>query len=266
MKGLILGTSKGLDISQVYPWAHSAVKTGNRVVLISMEENAGLALQLRGIGVEVITKPVTLANRSPHNERFVLQKDYLMGCSEEYTVVTDVRDVVFQDNPISWMEQNLGNYKVVCSSEGLAYKDEPWGNHNLMEGYPNLYEAHKNNTIMNVGVLGGRSKDLANICSEIYTMCSTNRAYLSDQSSFNILCAKESMSSVIYKANSEEGFSLNCGTLVRNATGGSFRLNETTAHLLKEPEPIYDGKIFKTHNGKKYCIVHQWDRVPEYRP
>lgn len=263
MKGLILGTTKGLDISSIYPWASSAAETGNRVVLLSMERNFNLTLQLKGLGVEVVTREVQPSNRSPHNERFLLQHEYLSKCEEEYAIVTDVRDVIFQKDPIDWMKNNLGSYGLVCSSEGLAYKDEPWGDGNLKEGYPDLYETHKENTIMNVGVIGGKTKHLANVCLEIYNMCKANKAYLSDQSSFNVICAREDMSSLIYRASSKDEFCLNAGTFVRNATGGRFILTDDTVHLLREPEPIIENKTVKNPSGVPYCVLHQWDRIPQ---
>jgi len=217
---------------------------------------------MRGLGVEVVSKPIVLQDRSPHNERFKLQHEFLMGCDEDYAVVTDVRDVIFQEDPIVWIKNNLGDHDIVCSSEGLAYKDEPWGDSNLKEGYPDLYESHKENTIVNVGVIGGKTKEVAKTCLEIYEMCRANKAYLSDQSSFNVLCAKESMKDVVYKTSSNDNFCINVGTFVRNAVGGKFVLNDKTAHLLREPEPKFDGKIITTPSGNPYCIVHQWDRIP----
>ena len=33
---------------------------------------------------------------------------------------------------------------------------------------------------------------------------------------------------------------------------------------LLEPEPVFkDGKVY-TNSGKEYCIVHQYNRVPEW--
>lgn len=264
--GVILGTTKGLSFSQIYPWASSAAKTGNRVVLLSMEKNDSLVLQMKGIGIEVVTKIVELKeNRSPHNERFLLQYEYLNSCQEEYAVMTDVRDVIFQTNPIEWMVNNLENYDVVCGSEAIAYKDEPWNNRNLIEGYPYLYDTYKDTTVMNVGVLGGKTKCLAGVSLAIYTLCKNNPAYLSDQSSFNVLCGIQGISSGIYKARSDSAWSLNAGTLIREATGGAFTLTDNTLHLLKEPEPKLENGIAKTHEGITYSILHQWDRIPNWK-
>jgi len=261
MSGVILGSSKGLSLQQLYPWASSALQTGNRVVLLSMDKDNMLHLQLKGLGVEVVQIEDN-SNLSPHNGRFLTQHDYLIGCSEEYAVMTDVRDVIFQSDPIEWIKTNLGEYNIVCASEGLAYKDEPWGDSNLKEGYPELYDSLKDNTIVNVGVIGGKTKEVANVSKMIYEMCKSNKAYLADQSSFNVLCSQKNMEKTVYKATSNDSFCLNAGTFIRGAVGGRFVLSDATAHLLKEPEPVMEDGELKTPNKVPYCIIHQWDRIP----
>ena len=257
MSGLILGTTKGIDPKDLIPWAYTAIKTNNKVVLIAVDFND--YTKLEELGVEIVRKEFN--NRlSPHNQRFLLQYEYLMDSDCEYAITTDVRDVIFQHDPIIWLNNNLGNYKVVCASEGLLYKDEPWGNNNLIEGFPYLYDRYKSNLIMNVGVVGGKTKELASINLAIYTMCLHNPAYLSDQSSFNILCGMDAFSSIIYKSESRAGFALHSGTFLRNCTTGEFRLNDNNCHLLKEPEPVLDNS-FRTCDGIPYCIVHQWNRT-----
>jgi len=262
-KGLILGSTKGLSLEQLFTWASTAPKTGNRVVLLNMDgaSNKMLSLQLRGIGVEVIDISVD-SNMMPHNLRFSEQYNYLKNCDEEYCVITDVRDVLFQGDPIEWIENNIGDHSIVCASEGLLYKDEPWGRGNLMEGYPELYETHKDNLIMNVGVIGGKTKDVAEICLRIFEMCKVNKAHVSDQSSFNIICAEPSMQTKIKKVTSRDPFALHSSCLIRDCRGSSFVLNDTTAHLLKDPEPVVENGTYKTPSGIPYAIVHQWDRIP----
>jgi hypothetical protein len=76
----------------------------------------------------------------------------------------------FRSDPIEWITNNIENYDVVCASEGLLYKDEPWGRGNLIEGYPDLYESHKDNPIMNVGVIGEMQRKLQRFVLE-YLKC-----------------------------------------------------------------------------------------------
>ena len=256
MMGVILGTSKNLSFSVLYPWVNSALKTKNKVVLFLLEKNNGLRIQLEKLGVGVIEYPVE--NVLPHHERFRLQYQYLKNCNEDYAVITDTRDVLFQEDPIDWLKQNLGSYGVVCASEGLKYKDEFWGDQNLKDGFSYLYEECKNNTIYNVGVLGGKTKDLADLSLMIYTMCKHNPAKVSDQSSFNVLCSIRSLDGFILKTKSEDAWALHAGTLCKTPNFEKFEKN------LLEPQPVFDGKIAKTHNGKTYAILHQYDRILGY--
>jgi len=252
--GIILGACKNFDFNTLYPWVNSALATKNKVVMILMENNKILEMQLRGLGVEVVVNPIA-ANVVPHHERFRIQYEYLMNCKEEYAVVTDTRDVVFQTDPVQWLKDNLGTHLIVCSSEGLAYKNEFWGNRNLQEGFPYLYETHKENTIMNVGVLGGKTKAIAELSLMIYSMCKHNPASVSDQSSFNVLCGMKMMDSVILKARSDAGWALHAGTWCKT---NNFHLFES--HLT-ELQPKIEGKVAKTHDGKTYSILHQYDRI-----
>lgn len=253
--GLILGSVKGMSYDQVFHWCNTAKKTGNHVVLLIMENNDELITSVSSMGVECVKIPISLTNRSPHNERFLLQYLYLNQSDHEYAVMTDVRDVIFQTDPVEWMKNNLNEHDIICSSEGLAYQDEPWGNNNLIQGYPYVYEQFKNNLIYNVGVIGGKTKALSELSLLIYTMCKHNPAYLSDQSSFNILCGMPSMSSRILKANSEMGWALHCGTL------GPTKDIEKFKPVLKEPLPKFENNIAYTHEGKMYSILHQYDRL-----
>jgi hypothetical protein len=252
--GVILGASKNFNFNTLYPWVSSALATKNKVVMILMENNKTLEMQLRGLGVEVVVDPIS-NTVVPHHERFRIQYEYLMNCDEEYTVVTDSRDVLFQTDPVEWMKSNLGSHSIVCSSEGLAYKNEFWGNQNLQEGFPYLYETHKENTIMNVGVLGGKTKAIAELSLMIYTMCKHNPARVSDQSSFNVLCGMKILDSVILKARSDAGWALHAGTWCKTNNFHVFQPN------LLEPLPQLEDKVAKTHDGKTYSILHQYDRI-----
>jgi hypothetical protein len=205
------------------------------------------------MGVDVIINPTD--GVIPHHERFRLQYEYLKNTNEEYVVATDTRDVIFQLNPIQWLKNNLGNHQIVCSSEGICYEKEFWGNSNLKEGYPYLYDFYKNNRIMNVGVLGGKTKAIADLCLLIYTMCKHNPAKVSDQSSFNVLCGMNMFDNIILKTDSSFGWSLHAGTLCRTVNFDKFEGN------LVEPLPKIENGIAKTYDGKTYCIYHQYDRV-----
>ena len=72
---------------------------------------------------------------APHVQRFISIYQYLSANPARYVITTDVRDVVFQKNPINWLDLYLGNKTVAVASECLRYKDEPWGDNNIKETF-----------------------------------------------------------------------------------------------------------------------------------
>lgn len=265
MKNLIIGTNKGMPFSDVELWAKSGVKTGHNVLMILMGDNLDVRNNLTNIGVEVIVKPSTLGTRSSNNERFFFQNEVLKSRKEKYTIMTDSKDVIFQKDPFDFVIEKTENYDydLVCASEGLLYKDEPWGNMNLMQSYPELYHQYKNNPIMNVGVIGGPTEKVANVSLDIYNMTKISKTnYHSDQSSFNVLCADERRGYKVYQSRSEEGFAVHCGTMIQGVTDGAFNLSDKNKNLLLEPPAVVENGIVKTHKKEPYLIVHQWNRVP----
>ena len=74
-----------------------------------------------------------------------------------YIVTTDVKDVVFQNNPITWLEKNIGTKQINVACESISYEDEAWGNNNLMKSFGSLVHSHNvNNLIYNAGTISGR--------------------------------------------------------------------------------------------------------------
>jgi hypothetical protein len=74
-------------------------------------------------------------------------------------ITTDVRDVVFQNDPSIWLEKNLNNKHLIFGSECIAYEDEPWGTENLYHTFgPFVHSRFKKNTVYNVGVLAGEGE------------------------------------------------------------------------------------------------------------
>ena len=89
--------------------------------------------------------------------RFLSIYDFLKNTWQNYNhiVTTDVKDVYFQTNPF----EALKGHKLVVATEGLKYKDEPWGRDNLLQSYgPYVYEHFKENEIYNQYVKDNKKK------------------------------------------------------------------------------------------------------------
>ena len=139
-KSLIIGGFTNYGINQLKPWVLSAkqVAGDNDVVLVygNTSEETLDWLQEQG----VVLQPMLGVEGIPvHVLRFLSIYEYLRHHWQhyDYVVTTDVKDVYFQEDPFKF----LVGHKLVVASEGLKYKDEPWGNDNLMQSYgPYIYE------------------------------------------------------------------------------------------------------------------------------
>jgi hypothetical protein len=255
MKNLLLSSSIGYGWDKLEVWNESAKKTGNEVTNILINYDESSLRDIKNKNVNIVEYNIQ-SNKPPHNLRFIIQYKYLMSIADKYdrVILTDSRDVYFHSDPFPKLEelmQKTGK-SIVCGSESILYKNEVWGNGNLKQGFDYVYDEYKNNEICNVGVLCGQPKAVAELCLLIFTMCFHNPAYVSDQSSFNIIMGTEFGKKMIHMSTPSEGLMVHMGTVSADKFQ-EFIIDKT--NNLKGQLPSIDGNIFP--------IIHQYDRFPE---
>ena len=254
MKKLFLSTSSGFDWNTIRRWNLSAQKTEHDICNILLNPNEDLINNCKLNKADYIGYNVPQTNKPPHNLRFLFQYKYLMSKVNDYShvIVTDSKDVYFSSDPfpklLEIMEKT--NKKIVCGSESICYKDEFWGNGNLMEGFGYAYDEFKNNEICNVGVLCGETKAVADLCLLIFTMCFHNPASVSDQSSFNIIMGTEFGKNDIAMSRPSEGLMVHLGTV------GVEKFRNSLVE-----KPTWDERKIPQVNGINIPIIHQYDRI-----
>jgi hypothetical protein len=262
-KNLIIGGYTNYGINQLKPWVLSAkeVAGDNDVVLVAGNTTKETVDWLTKQGVIVI--PMAQVQNIPvHVLRFLSIYDFLYNNwkNYDYVVTTDVKDVYFQTDPFYIFKQSRyqdGNFKLVIASEGLKYKDEAWGNENLMQSYgPYVYEKFKNNEIFNVGTFGGDSEYVKDIVFNIFTNAINRPIPICDQAVFNVLINTQPYKDVCFKT---DGWACEAGTVADPSKIAGFRPN------LLFPEPTVEDGIVLNISGAKFPIVHQYDRVPEWK-
>lgn len=205
------------------------------------------------------------SNMPIHTERFFhffnILKDNIF--QYRYIITVDAKDVVFQRNPSEWLEENIGDKKIVVASEGLKYKDEPWGNENLEQTYgPWFHDYFKHNLIYNVGVIAGEATYMRDLCLQLF-LASTNRPIpIVDQAVFNVMMMTLPWSDITKFASLSDGWAAHLGTFSDPTKTKEFN------PLLQEPPPkfnVSNGVIVKTSEGVPLVAVHQWDRCPQIR-
>jgi hypothetical protein len=206
--------------------------------------------------------PMMRINAPVHVARFLSIYDFLKAHYNRYryVVTTDVKDVFFQTNPMVWLKNNLGSSQLVAGSEGMKYKDEPWGNENLMQTYgPYVHELFKNNKIYNVGTIGGDAEYVKDMVFNIFWNAINRPIPICDQAVYNVLIQTQPFFDATNFADQKDGWACQAGTTVDPSKIEQFR------PFLTEKEPIFENGVVKTCDGVPFAIVHQYDRVPEWK-
>lgn len=255
-KNLIIGGFTNYGINQLKPWVISAKEVAgldNDVVLVTGNTTQETIDWLKGKYVTVVPM-LQVPNVPVHVLRFLSIYDFLKnnGHKYEYVVTTDVKDVYFQTDPFKF----LVDRELVVASEGLKYKDEPWGNENLYQAYgPYVYEHFKDNEIFNVGTFGGKSEYVKDMVFHIFTNGINRPIPICDQAVFNVLLNTQPFKDV---ATRTIQWAAELGTIMDPSKIDSFRPNLLFA------EPIFEDGLLK-FDDVPYPIVHQYDRVPELK-
>lgn len=256
---IVIGAASGYAWDAIEAWAMSLVRCGFEgiralVLYDGHEQNEIIADLLQSNGFRVI--------RSGHsdgvyNGRFADISTILRELEEplRYAIVTDVRDVYFQSDPVAWLEKNLRK-PLLAVSEGIRYSDEQWNRENLLNSFPDQATRILPKTVCNVGVIAGHARVVSDVCLAISMFARSSGFDVADQSAYNLLLDIEPYRSTVQIAHSEDGFGCQAGTM---ADPGN-----VLQSFLLEPQPVLHSEGVKTAGSKLYPIVHQYDRVPEW--
>ena len=263
-QNLIIGAAANYNFNQLKPWILSACESTDasvQIVLITKNLTQETIDSIKNCSVKVIEMP-DMGNIPIHVARFLAIYNYLKDNHVKYdqVITTDVKDVVFQSNPFNFIEQTYEEdyVSLFVGSEGMFYKDEPWGNENLMQTFgPYFYEQFKDNLIYNVGVFGGDVEYVKDMCLSIFLGAMGKPIPIVDQSVFNVLVQTQPWKSQTCFTVQRHGWVCHAGTTADPSKMHLFR------PLLQEPEPIFEDGVVKTCDGVNFSIVHQYDRWPE---
>lgn len=287
-KNLVIGFASNYEWKDIRFWVNSLQKTGYsgdiHIVSDNMKRETIEKLSSKNVKLSLYGKQnengdfVAEQSIAPHVNRFfyiwnaIKDMNSTGSDSYEHVVTTDVRDVVFQSDPITWLEENLGVYSLVASSEGLKYQDEPWGNKNLYDAFgPYYHNLLKDNLIYNVGVIGGDFYYVRGLLSLIFQLSINRPIQIVDQAVYNYLINTDPISTNTMFTSNKDGWAIQLGTTldaVRCGSGdlGQAYINDKAAQhkyleaYVDDPVIIEDG-IVKDLEKKPYCIVHQYDRI-----
>jgi hypothetical protein len=276
MKDIVIGCITGYDFEKIKPWVNSLDKCGFDGV------KAMICYDIDFDTVEELSKrnyTVLAFSRNEEKQRFEFRENFSIVVERflhlwyflkkfegqyRYIVTTDVKDVVFQTNPITWLENNIKDKKINVACESIKYIDEEWGNNNLLQSFgPYIYEQNKDNLIFNAGTISGDFNTMVDFFLNIFMVSNSTSHQIPggggpDQAALNVLLNMKPYKDITNFAMSEDGYAAQLGT-----TG--LQVAEKYAGKLVEKSPILKDDMVCTSDGTPFSIVHQYDRVPEWK-
>lgn len=276
-KDLILGSFTNYDWSKIRYWANSIDASGFKgdkgMIVYNCDLQTVQRLNDRGFKIMAFNQDPQTGNLFYNGqliivvERFLHLHHFMENLLREndyrYVIHTDVKDVVFQRDPSEWLDRNMGDAKILASCESLQYQHEPWGDENVRNSFPWIYDRMRSRPIWNCGVQAGDARTMKDLWLSVYLMSvgsqHATKVYNPDQAAYNVLLSMEPYTGITRFTMSEDGWACQAGTTVDPAKIAGFK-----PHLL-EPQPGWDGSAATTSKGDRHYILHQYDRIPDWK-
>ena len=192
-------------------------------------------------------------------QRFIDCYKLLETMKGEIVIWTDVKDVIFQKDPSTWIEENKKK-PIMSFSECITFKDDEWAVTNAGTSFPMEWEWLQNKTSYCAGTIVADSEYLKDLFIDIYrwSLTTSNQEQLSDQAAYNVLINLSQFKDIVQKVEQEEGFVTQLGTVWVKKDHFGDKLLEPT------PKLEIDGKLVN-QKGESFAIVHQYDRDPKLK-
>ena len=265
---IVIGFITGYKFEKITPWVNSLIQSGftGRKWMICYNIEKPVLDELQSLGFQVLNIEIK-EQFNIVNLRFLhiwqILKD--LPYKPRYIINTDVADVVFQKDPSIWLEENIGNKKIVVACESLKYKDEEWGINNMYRSFGPIAAKHMEEIpIHNAGTTAGAYEEYIDLCYNIWLLCQGAPMYVEggggpDQAALNLLLSLKPYKDITMFVNHDEPWACQCGTTA------DLRKIEQFRPKLLSPEPSFDGEFVYNSAGEKYSMVHQYNRIPEWK-
>ena len=268
---LILSNSKGLSLGDLKNWIISACdhQTDYDVGLILLDNNSEILDFCAFKGVKVF--PFFEGDHAGGQDYFYYRPKLVsktlrkLAGQYDYVILTDVKDVVFQEDPFPKFIAKMGDKDAVFTSENILISAEPWNQNVLFQLFGGeVCDKVRENDVINSGVMFGRPNFLADVNRLMYdiTHC-LNGEKIRDQAALQYLYFFVDLireRSVLSDGNDYIVTHLAVAGPTKFYDAWGFRNSLKCGHAEMDMEKI----IVKNPNGEVYSIAHQYNRCDEW--
>ena len=162
-----------------------------------------------------------------------------------WCILADTKDIVFQSNPIEWLDRNTS--KEIIVAEELNVYRSCWGARNCAQQAfgEDVYQSIKDCIVLNAGFIAGKPESISRLFAEIHKMCQTDRRgsnvtyeqQLSDQTAMNIILRQSEWR----------------GTVEMVMPGDRSFISEGNF-----PVDVRDGRVYPSGSSTPWMACHQY--------
>lgn len=297
---LVIGAMTKYNYEQIEPWIVSLKRTGydGKIALILYNVDKDTVNKLQSMGITLfafqrdeqgncIYEPEIKNGPEKFNivvERFAHLWYFLSNLKEdvERIITTDVKDVVFQTNPSLELNKYLvGEKNLIVGSENFNYEDEPWSKNNMNMSFgPFFYDLMKSRQIYCAGIIAGNKKEFIDLCMSIFLYCRGTPSYIlggggPDQAAMNIYLSMANIEKHTVFTTTDDTWACHAGTSLSAIMSGSGEIGNqykknpeilnTYKSVMRNSDPILVNELICNSKGIPYSIVHQYDRVNDWK-
>jgi hypothetical protein len=287
MKTCLIAAAGGYTVDDLKPWVNSLKKVefdGDVLVVVydPIDETVPEYLKSQNIGVILgtVNGDLNIATQRFLDFAGILEGEY--GKNYDVVITTDIRDVVFQSDPGKWVKDNIEEYSIIATGEGVKYKHEDWNGDMLQRHFGNtFFDLMKNYETLCSGIIAGKKDMIIKVFTAIAELAYFGKdpgAFV-DQCYYN-LAIRRIFDEKTKICGGDSTWCANLGTLYAipmNTPEWStkkrseydsyerFRAHKkfTDVMLCGLPQ-MKDGQVCNAL-GEPYAIVHQYDRYQPWK-
>ena len=193
------------------------------------------------------------------NQRFRDTAMILENYECDRIIWTDIRDVVFQSNPTTWLNKYQEKPIIACS-EAVKLGDDDWAQVCAGTSFKLEWNWLQHEESYCAGSICGDKDYIIPLFHNIFRWGITgeNSTQAADQPAYNILIKQQQWKDKVQFVKQEEGLAVQMGT--------TFMKKDFFGDKLMEPTPLVeeDGTV-TNQKGEPFTIVHQYDRNPQLK-
>lgn len=271
---LVIGLAAKYDWPDIEPFAVSLVRSGyqgDKVLFV--KDNTPLATQrLKELGFSQIELPVIefsdptlpFGTYFPYVGRFLLIHQFLFeNPGYRFVICADTRDVVFQHDPMAWLEKNIRENGLVAASEHIRHGDQDGNAKWIDQAFKEVAPWLLPHLVYCSGVISGRAEYVSDLALAIYLMGRhlSDTIWGADQPAYNAIMHQKAYEDITYVPTMNDLYCLNMVVYAFNRYR-KFMTDLPPVRALSGIGTIDDGEEFLLPDLSDFTILHQYDRIP----